>query len=115
MNRHTPDVAPEWEAVGSFGDFEADVPERCEVGEVAVMVVRTSDGEVHALHDVCSHAEVALSEGEIVDGEVECWLHGSTFSLKTGKPSCLPAVDPVPVYPTKIEGDIVYVATNVEL
>jgi nitrite reductase/ring-hydroxylating ferredoxin subunit len=37
------------------------------------------------------------------------------LNLETGKPSCLPAVDPVPVYPTKIEGDVVYVATNVEL
>ena len=112
MSRHT---APEWVAVGNLADFEADQPERCEVGETVVMVVRTSEGDVHALLDTCSHAEVALSEGEIIDGEVECWLHGSTFSLTTGKPSCLPAVDPVPVYPTKIEGDVVYVAVNVEL
>ena len=114
MNRHDR-VEPKWEAVGTLADFEADRPERCEVGEFPVMVVRTAGGEVHALQDVCSHAEVPLSEGEIVDGEIECWLHGSTFSLTTGKPSCLPAVDPVPVYPTKIEGDVVYVATNVEL
>jgi 3-phenylpropionate/trans-cinnamate dioxygenase ferredoxin subunit len=114
VNRHDK-IVPEWEAVGHLADFEEDRPERCEIGETAVMVVRTSAGDFHALHDVCSHAEVALSEGEIVDGEIECWLHGSTFSLKTGKPSCLPAVDPVPVYPTKIEGDVVYVATNVEL
>jgi 3-phenylpropionate/trans-cinnamate dioxygenase ferredoxin component len=114
MNRHTR-VEPAWEAVGTVADFEPDKPERCELGDIAVMVVRTSGGDFHALYDVCSHAEVALSEGEVVDGEIECWLHGSTFSLKTGKPSCLPAVDPVPVYPTKIEGDVVYVATNVEL
>jgi 3-phenylpropionate/trans-cinnamate dioxygenase ferredoxin subunit len=107
--------APKWEAVGSVADFEPDKPERCELDEVAVMVVRTSGGRLHALFDTCSHAEVPLSEGEIVDGEIECWLHGSTFNLATGKPSCLPAVDPVPVYPTKIEGDIVYVAANVEL
>jgi 3-phenylpropionate/trans-cinnamate dioxygenase ferredoxin component len=114
MNRHTR-VEPAWEAVGTIADFEPDKPERCELDDIAVMVVRTSGGDFHALYDVCSHAEVALSEGEVVDGEIECWLHGSTFSLKTGKPSCLPAVDPVPVYPTKIEGDVVYVATNVEL
>jgi 3-phenylpropionate/trans-cinnamate dioxygenase ferredoxin subunit len=108
-------AAPEWVAVGDLGDFETDHPERCEVGDTAVVVVRTSEGKVHALFDTCSHAEVPLSEGEIVDGEIECWLHGSTFSLDTGKPSCLPAVDPVPVYPTKIEGDVVYVAVNVEL
>jgi nitrite reductase/ring-hydroxylating ferredoxin subunit len=109
-------AAPEWEAVGALDDFEPDRPERCEVGDVVVMVVRTSaSDQVYALFDTCSHAEVPLSEGEIVDGEIECWLHGSTFNLETGKPSCLPAVDPVPVYPTKIEGDVVYVATNVEL
>jgi 3-phenylpropionate/trans-cinnamate dioxygenase ferredoxin subunit len=70
---------------------------------------------VYAIHDVCSHANVALSEGEVADGEIECWLHGSTFALATGKPTCLPAVEPVPVYPVKIEGDDVYVAVNVEL
>ena len=106
--------APEWEAVGNLEDFEADRPERCEVGEVAVMVVRTSGGKVHALFDTCSHAEVPLSEGEIVDGEIECWLHGSTFALSTGRPSCLPAVEPVPVYPVKIEDGVVYVAVNQE-
>jgi len=72
-------------------------------------------GRVYAIHDVCSHANVALSEGEVADGEIECWLHGSTFALATGKPTCLPAVEPVPVYPVKIEGDDVYVAVNVEL
>jgi len=85
-----------------------------EIDGEPVAIIR-AEGEVYALRDVCSHAEVPLSEGEIIDGEIECWLHGSTFSLSTGKPSCLPAVDPVPVYPTKIEGDVVYVATNVEL
>ena len=107
--------APEWRPIGSLADFEDDKPEAFEIDDTPVAVVRTTEGKVYAIHDVCSHANVALSEGEVVDGEIECWLHGSTFNLTTGKPSCLPAVDPVPVYPTKIEGDVIYVATNVEL
>jgi 3-phenylpropionate/trans-cinnamate dioxygenase ferredoxin component len=107
--------APVWHAVGQVADFEADRPEAVDVDGVPVAVVRTGAGQVHAIHDVCSHANVALSEGEVVDGEIECWLHGSTFSLTSGKPTCLPAVEPVPVYPVKIEGDDVYVAVNVEL
>ena len=51
-----------------------------------VAVVR-AEGEVFALHDVCSHEEVPLSEGEIYDHTVECWLHGSCFDLRTGKPT----------------------------
>ena len=73
---------------------------------------RAHEGEFYAIHDVCSHANVALSEGEVVDCEIECWLHGSMFDLKTGKPSSLPATEPVPVYPVKIEGDDLYVAVK---
>jgi 3-phenylpropionate/trans-cinnamate dioxygenase ferredoxin subunit len=106
---------PVWHPIGAVSDFEEDKPEAVDVDGTPVAVVRTAEGKVHAIHDVCSHANVALSEGEVVDGEIECWLHGSTFSLATGKPTCLPAVEPVPVYPVKIEGDDVYVAVNVEL
>jgi 3-phenylpropionate/trans-cinnamate dioxygenase ferredoxin subunit len=73
-----------------------------------VAVVR-SDGELYAIHDVCSHANVALSEGEVEDGTIECWLHGSRFDLATGRPTGLPATKPVPVYPVKIDGDDVLV------
>ena len=106
---------PAWHPVGALADFEPDRPEAVEIDGTPVAVVRTAEGRVFAIHDVCSHANVALSEGEVVDSEIECWLHGSTFSLATGKPTCLPAVEPVPVYPVKIEGDDVYVAVNVEL
>jgi 3-phenylpropionate/trans-cinnamate dioxygenase ferredoxin subunit len=68
-----------------------------------------SDGEFYALRDVCSHAEVALSEGEIEGQTIECWLHGSRFDLVTGRPTGLPATKPVPVYPVKIDGDDVLV------
>ena len=80
-----------------------------EIDGEPVCLIRTGE-EVFALRDVCSHAEVPLSEGEIYDHTVECWLHGSCFDLRTGAPTGLPATEPVPVYPVKIEGDEVYVA-----
>jgi Ferredoxin subunits of nitrite reductase and ring-hydroxylating dioxygenases len=72
-------------------------------------VVR-AEGEVFALRDECSHEEVPLSEGEIYDHTVECWLHGSCFDLRTGNPTGPPATEPVPTYPVKIEDGDVYVA-----
>lgn len=89
-----------------------DVPDpgalRVEVGDTPMAIVR-SDGVVYAINDVCSHAEVSLSEGEIYDTTIECWLHGSCFDLRTGTPTGLPATRPVPVYETKIDGGDVYV------
>ena len=79
-----------------------------------VAIVRSS-GEVYAIHDVCSHANVALSEGEVADCTVECWLHGSRFDLRTGKPTGLPATEPVAVFPVEVRDDEIYVDTAVTL
>jgi 3-phenylpropionate/trans-cinnamate dioxygenase ferredoxin component len=80
-----------------------------EIGGEPVCVVRAG-GEVFALRDVCSHEEVPLSEGDIYDHTVECWLHGSCFDLRSGKPTGPPATRPVATYPVKIDGDDVLVA-----
>ena len=98
----------------------SDVPEngafRVELVDVDVAVVNV-DGRLFACQDVCSHAEVPLSEGdvEMVDGTptIECWLHGSWFDLRTGEPTNLPATEPVDVYPVRVEGEDVYVDTEV--
>jgi 3-phenylpropionate/trans-cinnamate dioxygenase ferredoxin subunit len=76
------------------------------------IAVVNSDGEFYAIYDVCSHAEVPLSEGEVDGGTIECWLHGSCFDLASGKPTGLPATRPVPVYPVKVDGDALYVSLN---
>ncbi len=81
---------------------------RVVIGGVPVAVVR-SDGEFYAIHDVCSNANVALSEGEIEDQTIECWLHGSRFDLRTGKPTGLPATEPVATFPIEVRADGVYV------
>jgi 3-phenylpropionate/trans-cinnamate dioxygenase ferredoxin subunit len=90
----------------------SDVPDegaiRVELAGKPVCIAR-SNGEVFAIADVCSHADVALSEGDVEDGKIECWLHGSLFDLRTGEPSGLPATRPVPTYPVTVEGDDVLV------
>ncbi|MDN5743680.1 MAG: non-heme iron oxygenase ferredoxin subunit [Nocardioidaceae bacterium] len=69
------------------------------------VVVARHGEEVFALQDLCSHAAVALSEGEVEDCTVECWLHGSRFDLRTGKPTGLPATEPVSTFPVEIKDD----------
>jgi nitrite reductase/ring-hydroxylating ferredoxin subunit len=97
----------------ALSDLSDGEPLAVEIGGEPVAIVRT-DGEVYAIRDVCSHAEVALSEGEVDGCTIECWLHGSRFDLRTGKPTSMPATEPVPVYPVKIEGDDVLVAIDQE-
>ncbi|MFI0192831.1 non-heme iron oxygenase ferredoxin subunit [Streptomyces sp. NPDC017086] len=99
--------------VCGLSELAEDTPKRVELDGTPVSVVKTG-GEVFAIYDICSHANVSLSEGEVEDCQIECWLHGSAFDLRTGKPSGLPATRPVPVYPVKIEGDDVLVSLTQE-
>jgi 3-phenylpropionate/trans-cinnamate dioxygenase ferredoxin subunit len=77
-----------------------------------VALVHADDDSFYAIHDECSHASVALSEGEVDGCTVECWLHGSRFDLRTGEPTGLPATEPVPVYPVEVRDGAVYIDLN---
>ncbi len=94
--------------VCALSDLADDSATAFEVDGVAVCLAR-SQGEVLALLDECSHAEVALSDGEVHAGTVECWLHGSRFDLRTGKPIGPPATEAVTTYPVRVDGDDVLV------
>lgn len=85
--------------IGGLDEFADGAARRVDVDGHRVCVVRLGD-DLYAIGDTCSHAEVSLSEGEVDAGErtVECWKHGSAFSLTTGEPLSLPAVRPVPTY-----------------
>lgn len=102
----------------AFADVSDDEGLAVDVGDVQVVLAR--DGEdVYALQDLCSHAAVPLSEGEVADCQIECWLHGSAFDLRTGKPSGLPATEPVATFPVEIreetDGPAIYVDTTTTL
>ncbi|MCL7926201.1 MAG: non-heme iron oxygenase ferredoxin subunit [marine benthic group bacterium] len=90
----------------------AEVPENglvpMEVEGVKI-VLANSGGQIHALHDECSHEEFPLSDGEIEGNQVTCLLHGARFDLETGAAKALPAVKPVRVYECRVEGDEIQV------
>ena len=95
----------------AFDDISDETAISVELDGVPVCLAK-SEGEVFAISDICSHAEVALSDGAVEDGTIECWLHGSRFDLRSGQPTGLPATRPVATYPVKIDGDEVYVAVK---
>ena len=94
-------------------DIAPGAARRFDVGRVRIAVVRIDD-DVYAIGDRCTHADISLSEGEVMcdDREIECWKHGSTFSLVTGEPQSLPATRPVPVYVARVDDGNVIVAVS---
>ena len=95
--------------VARFDDLPDGGATRVDVDGHRLSVVRIG-ADVYVIADRCSHADFSLSEGEVdVDTcHIECWKHGSSFSLVTGEPDVLPATQPVPVYDVSVvDGDVV--------
>ena len=86
-----------------------------EVGGRSVSVIRIAD-DVYAIGDTCSHADVSLSEGELFCDarEIECWKHGSLFSIETGEAITLPATKSVPVFGARVVDGAVVVDVGIE-
>ena len=101
-----------FEHVGPASDIAKGTALQVEVDGVEIAVVHADDDNFYAVRDECSHASVALSEGEVDGCTLECWLHGSRFDLRTGEPSGPPAIDPVAVYPVEIRDGDIYVSTQ---
>jgi 3-phenylpropionate/trans-cinnamate dioxygenase ferredoxin subunit len=114
-----------FERACAVSDVPTDEPLGVTIGAYDVVIARCEDGEIFALQDLCSHAAVALSEGEVGPGDqgectVECWLHGSRFDLRTGKPTGLPATEPVATFPLEVRANAdgtsdIYVDTTTTL
>jgi len=75
-----------------------------DVGGHTLAVIRIGE-DAYVIGDRCTHGDASLSEGEVdVDTcHIECWHHGSSFSLRTGEPDALPATRPVPVYEARVQ------------
>ena len=93
-----------FERVCALDEVTADQGLAVTVGDLEVVVARNGD-EVFALQNECSHAAVALSEGEVADCQIECWLHGSMFDLRTGKPTNHPATEPIATFPVDVRAN----------
>ena len=98
--------------VCAVADVAKGTVQQFEVEGTEIALVHADDDKFYAAYDECSHAAVALSEGEVDGCTLECWLHGSRFDLRTGRPSGLPATEPVPVYPVEIRDGDVYIDLN---
>jgi 3-phenylpropionate/trans-cinnamate dioxygenase ferredoxin subunit len=92
-----------FESICRLGELSEGKPAKFDVAGKSVSVVLVA-GVVHAVDDTCSHAEVSLSEGEVDDCTIECWLHGSRFDLRSGAPTGLPATKPIAVYQVRQDG-----------
>jgi|GEM_PF-127078 nitrite reductase/ring-hydroxylating ferredoxin subunit len=70
------------------------------------------DNEFFVINDTCTHGEASLSDGEIVNGDIECPFHSGCFDIRTGAVTAFPCAKALTVYPVKVEDDQVFAALD---
>ena len=85
-----------------ISDLEDSKPFRVVIDGEDILLAKIGS-DVFAVSDICTHSEVSLSEGDIEGCSIECWLHGSSFDLRTGQPSGPPATTALQTYEVALE------------
>ncbi len=63
------------------------------------------ENKIYAVDDMCTHEDSSLSLGCLKGELISCTLHGSRFSVRTGKPIEEPATEPLKRYPVRVIQD----------
>ena len=88
----------------SFDSLVDSKPVKIDLDGSPVCVTKIGE-EVFAIADTCSHSDASLSEGEVNNFKIECWLHGAEFDLRTGEVATPPASIPVETFEVNRNGD----------
>ncbi|NGO67202.1 bifunctional 3-phenylpropionate/cinnamic acid dioxygenase ferredoxin subunit [Streptomyces boncukensis] len=78
-----------------------------------VAVFHTEEGEIYAIDDTCTHQDASLSDGFLEGCFVECPLHEAFFDLRSGRPTCPPAKQPVRTHQVSVESGRVLLHVSV--
>jgi 3-phenylpropionate/trans-cinnamate dioxygenase ferredoxin subunit len=80
-------------------------------GTDPVLVVNL-DGDFRAFQGICSHEYFELDKGFLTRDSLTCALHLSRFDLEDGEPLDPPAEEPIVRYPTRVDGDRVFIVVD---
>ncbi len=99
VNRAQPGAGPtEFTPVLDESQLDGTSMHRVDAGGEAVLVTRSTSGEICAIANTCSHLGGPLADGQREGDVVVCPWHGSRFDVCTGDVVGGPAVFPQPSF-----------------
>jgi 3-phenylpropionate/trans-cinnamate dioxygenase ferredoxin component len=96
-----------WILAAHLSEFGADRKLARSIEGIEILLIQREHGIV-AVHNRCTHLQKPLTEGRVFAGQIICPLHGACFDLRTGQAVSGPAVSPLRIFPTRVEGDEVW-------
>lgn len=96
-------VMADWIDACATGDIEAEEVIRFDHGDRTFIIVRDHLGNIYCADGLCTHENVHLADGLVVENTIECPKHASIFDCATGEVETPPACENLLTYATKVE------------
>ena len=102
-------MSEQWIKTCNVGDIEPEDVMRFDHGERTFAIYRSAAGKFFATDGLCTHQNVHLAGGFVMDNLIECPKHNGRFDYTTGQAKGAPVCVNLKTYPTKVEGGEVFI------
>ena len=99
----------DWIDACSADDIDEEDVIRFDHGSRTFIIVRDHENNYYCADGLCTHEEIHLCDGLVVECTIECPKHSSIFDVTTGEVETPPACDDLKTYPVKVEAGRVFV------
>ncbi len=90
-------------------EIAPDAVRRFDLGDRTFAIYRTADEEFYATDGLCTHEQIHLADGQLMDGEIECPMHFGRFDIRTGEALSAPVCIDLRTYPIKVSDGCVFI------
>jgi len=100
---------PEWIEACTVDDVEEEDLIRFDHGDKIYAIYRSPDDKFYATDGLCTHEQVHLEDGLVMDYIIECPKHNGRFDYRTGEAKGAPVCVNLQTYPVKVENGVVFI------
>ena len=98
-----------WIDACAVDDIEEEDVIRWDHDAQTYALIRSDEGAFYCTSGLCTHEQVHLADGLVMDFEIECPRHNGLFDYRSGKALRAPACENLSTFETKVEGGRVLV------
>lgn len=102
-------IAENWVEVCAVEDLDEEDVIGFDYNGHTYAVYRLWGDDFYATDGLCTHENVALADGLVLDGCIECPMHNGRFDVTTGKAVKLPVHEDLQPYQAERRGDKVFI------
>ncbi|RWO94301.1 MAG: Rieske family ferredoxin [Mesorhizobium sp.] len=98
-----------WIPACAADDIEPEDVLRWDHAGRSFAIYRSPDNQYYCTDGLCTHEQVNLSDGLVMDYVIECPRHNGQFDYRTGEAKRAPVCVNLNIYPTRVENGTVFI------